>query len=259
MTDLKGQGALITGSCIGLGAAIARRLSAAGAKVVVTGFPVDRGQALAKEIDGAFIAADLLKVDECRALVRQSIERLGRLDILVNNAAVSERATLEEVTPEMFDRQFHLIVRAPILLAQAALAELKARTGVIVNIASVNSHVGWPNLLCYAAAKAALVNVTKNLANGLKYARVRVHGVNPGWIDTEGERAMMEKLGHPKDFLEREGKRFPIKRLLKPEEVADAVGWLVSSGAAAFSGVVCDLEQFPVTAMCHPEDTEPMQ
>ena len=259
MTELNGRVALVTGSCIGLGAAIARRLAGDGARVVVTGFPLERGRALADEIGGVFIPGDLLKPDDCRALVRQSIERLGRLDILVNNAAVSERATLEEITPETFDRQFHLIVRAPLLLAQAALDELKARTGVIVNIASVNSHVGWPNLICYAAAKAALVNTTRNLANGLKYARVRVHAVNPGWIDTEGERAMMEKLGHPKDFLDREGTRFPIKRLLKPEEVADAVGWLVSPRAAAFSGVVCDLEQFPVTAMCHPEDTEPMQ
>jgi NAD(P)-dependent dehydrogenase (short-subunit alcohol dehydrogenase family) len=251
--------AVVTGSCIGLGAAIARRLAADGARVVVTGYPVERGEKLAAEIGGIFVKADLLKVDETKALIRTTIEKLGGVDVLVNNAAVSERAGLEEVTPEIFDRQFHLIVRAPILLAQAALPSLKERTGVIVNIASVNAHIGWQNLLCYASAKAALVTASKNLANALKYARVRVHCVNPGWIDTEGERSMMAKLGHPADFLDAEGKKLPLGRLMKPEEVADAVGYLASDRAAAFSGTVLDLEQFPLGAMAHPLHTEPMQ
>lgn len=251
--------AIVTGSCIGLGAAIARRLASDGARVVVTGFPVDRGEKLAAEIGGIFVRADLLQVDDTKALVRTALEKLGGVDLLVNNAAVSERADLEHVTPELFDRQFHLIVRAPILLAQAALPSLKERSGVIVNIASVNSHVGWQNLLCYSAAKAALVTASKNLANALKYARVRVHAINPGWIDTEGERSMMLKLGHPPDFLDAEGKKFPLGRLMKPEEVADVVAFLASDRCAAFSGTVFDLEQFPLGAMCHPLHTEPLQ
>lgn len=254
-----GKVAVVTGSCIGLGAAIARRLAADGARVAVTGYPAERGEKLAAEIGGIFVKADLLKVDETRGLIRTVLERLGGVDILVNNAAVSDRAPLEEVTPEIFDRQFHIIVRAPILLAQAALASLKERRGVIVNVASVNSHIGWQNLLCYAAAKGALVTASKNLANALKYARVRVHCVNPGWIDTEGERAMMARLGHPADFLDAEGKKLPIGRLMKPEEVADVVGYLASDRAAAFSGTVLDLEQFPPGAMAHPLHTEPMQ
>jgi NAD(P)-dependent dehydrogenase (short-subunit alcohol dehydrogenase family) len=249
----------VTGSCIGLGAAIAERLAAEGARVVLTGYPADRGQALAARLpNGAvFIAADLCSADETRALARQAIETCGGLDILVNNAADSERATLDRITPELFDRQFHIIVRAPLLLSQAALPSLQARSGVIVNIGSVNARVGWPDLVIYAAAKAALVTASKNLANALKYARVRVHCLNPGWIDTEGERTMMARLGHPPDYLDREGATFPIGRIMTPAEIAEVVAFFASPKAAAFSGTVIELEQFPLGGMHSPRATEP--
>jgi NAD(P)-dependent dehydrogenase (short-subunit alcohol dehydrogenase family) len=257
--SLAGKAALVTGSCIGLGAAIAERLAAEGARVVLTGYPADRGAALAARLpnDAVFIPADLRSADETRALARQAIEACGGLDILVNNAADSERATLDGVTPELFDRQFHIIVRAPLLLAQAALPSLRVRHGVIINIGSVNARVGWPDLVLYAAAKAALVTASKNLANALKYARVRVHCLNPGWIDTEGERAMMARLGHPPDYLDRQGATFPLGRIMTPQEIAEVVAFFASPTAAAFSGTVIDLEQFPLGGMHAPRATEP--
>ena len=256
---LTGQVALVTGSSIGLGAAIATRLATLGARVVVSGYPIDRGQALAAGLphDAVFVAADLRDAGETRALAARAIEIGGGLDILVNNAADSERATLSEITPELFDRQFHIIARAPLLLAQAALPSLTARAGVIINIGSVNARVGWPNLVVYAAAKAALVTASKNLANALKYARVRVHCLNPGWIDTEGERAMSARLGFPPDYLDRQGADFPIGRILRPDEVAEVVAFFASPAAAAFSGAVVDLEQFPLGGMHGPRATEP--
>jgi len=257
--SLAGKVALVTGSCIGLGAAIAARLAADGARLVLTGYPVDRGEALAARLpNGAvFIPADLRSADETRSLARQAIALAGGLDILVNNAADSERATIDRVTPELFDRQFHIIVRAPLLLAQAALPSLRARGGVIVNIGSVNARQGWPDLVIYAAAKAALVTASKNLANALKYARVRVHCLNPGWIDTEGERAMMTRVGHPPDYLDQEGTGFPLGRIMTPEEIAEVVAFFASPKAAAFSGTVIELEQFPLGGMHSPRATEP--
>ena len=256
--ELAGKVALVTGSCIGLGAAIAERLAAEGARLVLTGYPADRGQALAAKLpnEAVFIPADLRSAEETSALARRAIEKCGGIDILVNNAAVSSRATLEQVTPELFDTQFHIIVRAPILLAQAALSSLRERKGVIVNIASVNATIGWPDLLVYSAAKGALVTASRNLANALQHARVRVYCLNPGWIDTEGERALMAKLGHPADFLEREGKKFPLGRLMKPEEVAEVVGFFASGKAAAFSGAVVELEQFPLGCLHPPMEKE---
>lgn len=259
--ELEGKVALITGSCIGLGAAFARTFAREGARVVVTGFPEDRGRALAAELGGGslFLGADLLDVEQTRKLMRETLRLCGGIDVLVNNAALSDRASLEDFTPELFDRQMHLIVRAPLLLAQEALSSLKARGGSILNVSSVNAHMGWQNLLIYSAAKAALVTASKNLANALKYARVRVYCLTPGWVDTEGERSMMAKLGHPPDFLDQEGKRLPIGRLIRPAEVAEAALFLASPKGAPFSGQVLDLEQFPLGAMCHPLHTEPMQ
>jgi NAD(P)-dependent dehydrogenase (short-subunit alcohol dehydrogenase family) len=258
---LKGKVALVTGSCIGLGAAIATGLAEDGARVVVTGLPQDRGKALATKLRNGsfFVEGDLRDAGETRTLMATVLEKCGGIDILVNNAAVSERSALEEVTPEHFDRVLHIILRAPILLAQAALPSLKKRGGVILNIGSVNSYVGWQNLLVYSAAKAGVVTASKNMANALKYSRVRVYCLNPGWIDTEGERAMMKKLGHGDDFLDKEGKQLPIGRLIQPEEVAGVVRFLVSDQAAAFSGTVIELEQFPIGCMTHPKATEPFQ
>jgi NAD(P)-dependent dehydrogenase (short-subunit alcohol dehydrogenase family) len=259
--QLDGKVAVVTGSCIGLGAAIATALAGEGARVVVTGIPAEKGRALAAKLGNGsvFVEADLRDVAATRGIVTTALQKFGGVDILVNNAAISERATLEDFTPEQFDAVMHINLRSVLLLSQAALPSLKERAGVILNVASVNADVGWPNLLIYAASKAGIVTASKNMANALKYARVRVHCIKPGWIDTEGERSMMKKLGHPDDFLDQEGKRFPVGRIMKPSEVADAVLFLVSPKASVFSGCVVDLEQFPLGCLHHPEDTDPMQ
>ncbi len=258
---LEGKGALVTGSTQGLGAAIARAFAREGARVVVTGLPPEKGREVAASLGhgAVFVPGNLADAEETREIARQALRACGEIDVLVNNAANVERSTLEDFTPELFDRQFHINVRAPLLLAQELLGSLRRRRGAIINIGSINAHVGWPNLLVYSATKAALMAASRNLANALKYARVRVHCLNPGWMDTEGERAMMAKLGHPPDFLEREGERLPMGRLLKPEEVAELVVHLAGDRAAAFSGIVADLEQYPIGVLCHPRDTEPMQ
>src|SRR5258706_3161584 len=258
---LDGKVAVVTGSCIGLGAAIATALAGEGARVAVPGIPSDRGRTLAATLSNGsfFVEADLRDVKATRGIIATTLEKCGGIDILVNNAAVSERASIEDFTPEQFDQVMHINLRSVLLLSQAALPSLKQRSGVILNVGSVNAAVGWQNLLIYSASKAGIVTASRNMANALKYARVRVHCINPGWIATEGERAMMKKLGHPDDFLDQEGKRFPIGRIMKPSEVAEAVLFLVSPKAAAFSGTVIDLEQFPLGCLHHPMDTEPMQ
>ena len=257
---LEGKVAVVTAAA-SVGAAHRDRARREGARVVVTGIPAEKGKALAAKLGNGsfFVEADLRDVKATRGIIEATIEKCDGVDILVNNAAISERASLHDFTPEQFDAVMHINLRSVLLLSQAALPSLKERAGVILNIGSVNASVGWQNLLLYSVAKAGIVTASKNMANALKYARVRVHCVNPGWIDTEGERAMMKKLGHADDFLDREGKRFPLGRIMKPSEVADAVLFLVSPKAAAFSGCVIDLEQLPLGCLHHPMDTEPMQ
>ena len=205
-----------------------------------------------------FAAGNLTDVGETRGLIRTAIDAFGGIDVLVNNAAVSDRSTLEDLTPELFESQININLRAPLLLAQAALPSLKKRRGVILNIGSMNAHIGWQNLLVYAASKGGLVTASRNMANALKFARVRIC-LNPGWIDTEGERAMMQHIGHAPDFLAAEGRRYPMGRLIKPQEIAEVALFLVSKRGEPFSGQVIDLEQYPIGALAHPRHSEPIQ
>jgi len=255
---LAGKAAVVTGSTRGLGAAIARRLAADGADVALSGRSAADGEKVAAEIRttgvrALFCAGDLAEPEACRALVRAALDGLGGVDILVHSAALTSRSTLENFTPEQFDAQFHLNVRAPLLLAQAALASLTRRRGVIVNIGSVNAYMGWPNLLIYSATKAALMNASRNLANALKYARVRVFCLNVGWMDTDGEREVIAASGRdPRQGIRAAGRGRPLGRLLLPGDVAEVCVLLASDRAAAFSGSVIDLEQFPLGSMVVP-------
>jgi NAD(P)-dependent dehydrogenase (short-subunit alcohol dehydrogenase family) len=257
MVLLKGKVALVTGSTQGLGAAVAKLCVREGAKVVLSGRQRDRGEALARRLGkGAFYReTDLLKVEDCRRLVDATLDRFGGIDLLVNSAVDSSRATVDDFTPEFFDRLFALNVRAPLLLAQRAMPSLRKRKGAIVNIGSVNAFMGEPRLLVYAATKGALQTASRNLAHYLKFDRVRVYCLNVGWMDSEGERAMMKRLGLPKDFIDRAGKGWPLGRILKPEEVAEVVVFLASQKAAPFSGQVIELEQFPTGPLGAPQRT----
>ena len=252
---LAGKVAVVTGSTQGLGAAIATLYVKEGAKVVLTGRSAADGKAVAKRLgrNAIFEETDLVRVDDCRRLIDVAIKRFGKVDILVNNAVDATRATVDDVTPEIFDGIFALNLRAPLLLAHHAIKSLRKGRGVIINIGSINAFMGEPRLLVYAASKGALQTASRNLANYLKFDRVRVYCVNCGWMDTEGERAMMKHLGHPADFIDRAGKGWPLGRILKPSEVAEVALFLASERAAPFSGQVIELEQFPTGTLSAPQ------
>jgi NAD(P)-dependent dehydrogenase (short-subunit alcohol dehydrogenase family) len=252
---LAGKVAVVTGSTQGLGAAIATLYVKEGAKVVLTGRSAADGKAVAKRLgrNAIFEETDLVRVDDCRRLIDVAIKRFGKVDILVNNAVDATRATVDDVTPEIFDGIFALNLRAPLLLAHHAIKSLRKGRGVIINIGSINAFIGEPRLLVYAASKGALETASRNLANYLKFDRVRVYCVNCGWMDTEGERAMMKHLGHPADFIDRAGKGWPLGRILKPSEVAEVALFLASERAAPFSGQVIELEQFPTGTLSAPQ------
>ncbi len=254
---LAGKVAVVTGSTQGLGAAIATLYVKEGAKVVLSGRSAKNGAALAKKLgkNAIYEETDLVRVDDCRRLIDAATARFGGVDILVNNAVDSSRSTIDDVTSEFFDRLFALNVRAPLLLSQYAIASLRKRQGVIVNIGSINAFMGEPTLLVYAATKGALETASRNLANYLKFDRVRVYCLNVGWMDSEGERAMMKRLGHAADFIDRTGKNWPLGRILKPAEVAEVALFLASDKGAPFSGQVIELEQFPTGPLGAPQKT----
>jgi NAD(P)-dependent dehydrogenase (short-subunit alcohol dehydrogenase family) len=249
---LEGKVAVISGGTQGIGAAVGRLFSSEGARIVLGGRSRANGDAVARDLHGVYQPTDLTRVQDCRGLVDAALRAYDGVDILVNCAADTSRSTLDDFTPEFFDRQFAVNVRAPLLLTQFAAPSLRKRRGVVINIGSVNAFMGEPKLLVYAATKGALETASRNLANALKFDRVRVYCLNLGWVDTEGERAILSKLGHPADFIDRQGKRWPLERPLRPSEVAEVCLFLASDKASPFSGTVLELEQFPTGALAAP-------
>jgi NAD(P)-dependent dehydrogenase (short-subunit alcohol dehydrogenase family) len=248
---LEDKVALVTGSTQGLGAGIAHRFAEEGAKVVICGRSTEKGERVAAELverghEAQFIQVDLSELSSLAKLVGGTLERFGRLDVLVNSAADTGRSSLASMTEELFDYQMNLNVRAPLFLAKYALPSLKEAHGVIINIGSVNAYLGLPKLLVYSSTKGALMTASRNLANALAYERVRVHCLNVGWMDTEGEREVQTQEGNPPDFVDEAGKDMPMGRLLLPKDIAEVCLLLASNRAQAFSGAVIDLEQYPV-------------
>ena len=241
---------VVTGSTQGLGAAIARRAAALGvAGIVVTGRDVERGEAVRAELDSAgtaahFVQGDLADPDDCAAIVADCDARFGRLDGLVNAAGLSTRGTLDDTSVELWDLLFAVNVRAPFLLIQHA-ARLMRRNGggSVVNIITMASHGGEPVLTAYAASKGALATLTRNAGYSLQPDRIRVNGLNIGWTATEGENVVQASVGRPDGWLEEADARAPLGRLLRPEDIAPMVTYLLSDAARMVTGSVIDFDQ----------------
>jgi NAD(P)-dependent dehydrogenase (short-subunit alcohol dehydrogenase family) len=254
MTPLADRIALVTGSTSGIGRGIARRFAALGAKVVVHGRDEAGAsrtlEAIAAEGgEAAWFAAELADASACSALVAFTVERFGRLDILVNNAALTTRGDIEHVPLDVIDSILAVNLRAPLLLTQAAIPHLKARGGAIVNIGSVNAYIGEPKLCPYSVSKGGLMTLTKNTAAYLNRYRIRVNQINVGWTLTEGEDRVKRLEGKGDRWLEdAEGTR-PWGRLLLPDDIANAVVYFASDDSALVTGAVLDLEQYPVGAL----------
>lgn len=243
---------IINGGTQGLGEAVARKLAGGGAAgLVLVGRSADRGAVLASELiqlgtPTIFVHTDLSDPASPHRIVRACEARFGRVNGVVNVAAMTSRATLFGDTPEHFDRQMAVNVKAPYFLIQAA-AQLMIRegsTGSIVNVGSVTGHGGQTKLTAYAMSKGALTIMTKNLAFGLMRNGIRVNQVNPGWMDTESEhRTQIDLDGAAEDWLEHAEARAPMGRLVKPWEVANAIAFCLSDESGMMTGNCIDMDQ----------------
>jgi NAD(P)-dependent dehydrogenase (short-subunit alcohol dehydrogenase family) len=252
---LAGKIALVTGSTSGIGEGIAKEFARVGARVLVSGRDAERGARVVDEIAAAgvprellaFHRADLADVDECRALVEQTVEIFGGLDVLVNNAADVTRGNIENTTVELWDRHMAVNLRAPFVLTQAAVQPMRARGGgSIVNIGSVNAYIGETKLLSYSASKGGLMTFTRNVASYLKRYRIRVNQLNVGWTLTDGERQVMRSDTGGDEWLAQAEATRPFGRLLLPRDIALAALYFASDESALVTGSVLDLEQGPV-------------
>jgi NAD(P)-dependent dehydrogenase (short-subunit alcohol dehydrogenase family) len=253
MTTAPAKVAIVTGSTQGLGEAIARELIAEEliGGLVICGRRQAEGRKLADEFAGLgcrteFVQADLGKVDDCRRVVETAKRASGRVDYLVNSAATSERGGILDTSPELFERIMALNLRAPFFLMQDVLRLMieQKTAGAIVNIITMSSHGGQPYLCPYATSKGALVTLTKNVANSVRQHRIRVNGLNIGWMDTPNEDATQKRFHNaPDDWLAKAEARLPFGRLLKPAEVARAVSFLLSERSGMMTGSIIDFDQ----------------
>ena len=264
MTDTTGV-YVINGGTQGLGEATARQLAASGASgLVLAGRSRDRGQALADELTGAgtptiFVASDLADPGSPEEVIAAADKRFGVVHGLVNVAAVTDRATVWELTPEHVDFMFSVNVRAPMLACRYA-AEVMRREGVagsIVNIGSTSGYGGQPFLVAYSSSKAALAVATKSLAYSLMRHHIRVNQINPGWMNTESEDATQRRWhGATDGWLEAAGTTQPLGRLLEPAEVARFIAFYLSDESGIVTGTVVDYDQAVMGAGDPPKPTE---
>jgi len=252
---MKDKVCVITGSTSGIGRGIADHFAALGARVVVHGRNVERGEAAVKAIKDAggeafFVAADLKDEASCRALITKTVERYGQIDVLVNNAADTSRGTIESTKMDLFDALIAQNLRAPFILMQEAVTHMKPRrSGSIVNIGSVNAYIGEPKLCAYSVSKGGLMTLTKNTASLLNQYRIRVNQINVGWTLTEGEQKVKtEGEGLGPEWLEEAVKTRPFGRMLLPIDIAYAAAYFASDESECVTGSVMDLEQYPVGA-----------
>jgi NAD(P)-dependent dehydrogenase (short-subunit alcohol dehydrogenase family) len=252
MPDHHDTVAIIAGGTQGLGLAIAERLVAEGCrKVAVAGRRASEGEAAAarlraKGADARFIPADMGRVEEAIGLIDAAGTAFGRVTALVNAAATTERGSILDCAPSDFDRHMAVNARGPFFALQrfAQMAVAKGHPASAVNILSMVVHCGQSYLAPYSASKAALANITKNAAQALRGHRIRVNGINCGWMDTPGEDIVQRRFhGAGDGWLEAAEARQPMGMLVKPAHVAELATYMLSDASGVMTGALVDFDQ----------------
>jgi NAD(P)-dependent dehydrogenase (short-subunit alcohol dehydrogenase family) len=250
---------IVTGSCTGIGRAIARRCVSEGARVVIHGLERDLGAQVVAELGAdraALLITDLTSSDAPARLVETALQAFGRLDAVVNNAALVHTGNIHTTDGPYFRRMMEINLIAPYLLIQAALPELRKTRGCVLNIGSVNAHSGEPNLMPYSVSKGALMTLTRNLGDTLhREDGVRVNQINPGWVLTENEAARKREHGLADDWYKAVPRVYaPAGRILWPDEIAVAAIYWLADESGPISGQIVDLEQHPFIGRNPPKD-----
>ncbi len=247
---LKNKVILVTGSATGIGEGMARRFVSEGARVMFHDRQKDAIAAHVSELgaDSSYLTGDLEDPEVPARIIEQTMAHFGRLDALVNNAAVMTRGRIEDTDEEAFDRTVAINLKAPFFLIRRALPHFRKQgDGRILNIGSVNAYCGENSMCIYSVSKGALMTLTRNLADAHAAEGIRVNQINVGWTLTPNERLLKGKEGLPEDWPSRLPVAFaPAGRLLSPDEIAAAAVYFLSDEARLVNGAVLDLEQYPM-------------
>lgn len=240
MSNLTGKVAIVTGSSKGIGAGIAERLAADGASVIVN---YSRSESDAKTVVDRITAAggkafavkaDISKPAEIQPLIDATLKQFGKLDILINNAGVYKVDSLDTLSAESFDEHYNLNVRGLLLTTQAASRVLPAG-GVIINISSGLAKSPYPMVHVYCSTKGAVDTLTRSLGMELGPRSIRVVGIAPGFVATEGNADSAKGMT---DFLV---SKTPLGRVGQPKDIASAVSYAVSDDGGWITGTTVDV------------------
>jgi len=246
---LKDKVIIVTGGTSGIGRAIAERAVDEGARVLVHGIERQDGEAVVARLGhaAALHLDDLADPLSPGRIVAAALQAFGRIDAVVNNAAIVARSNLANATVEFFGRMMAVNLRAPLFLIQAAFPHLKAAEGCVLNVGSINAYSGQANLLDYSLTKGGLQTLSRNLANAHCNDRVRVNHLNVGWVLTDREYAHQIEHGMPADWPQHVPEQFaPSGRLIMPAEVASAAVYWLGDESRPISGAVVELEQYSI-------------
>lgn len=251
---------IVTGSCTGIGKAIALRCAAEGARVVIHGLEPDLGEAVVAELGAAkavLLIEDITAEGAPQRLVNLALQTFGRLDAVVNNAAMVTSSNIHTTDPAFLRKVMEVNTVAPFALIRAALPHLAKVRGCVLNIGSVNAYSGEPNLLAYSISKGALMTMTRNLGDSLfREEGVRVNQINPGWVLTETEMIRKREHGLAEDwYKDLPAVYAPAGRILWPAEIAAAAIYWLADESGPVSGQVTDIEQHPFIGRNPPKDT----
>ena len=233
------QAAIVTGGSRGIGFAIAQALIQAGARVVIAGRDVTIGEQAAREIGARFIACDVSDRTQAQALIQTAVADLGRIDILINNAAVHSAARFEDETPELWNEMYRVNVLGTVYPSQAVVPLMKQQGGGhIVHMASKAGVVGEPGHAAYSASKGAIIALTRAMAIELAPHHIIVNCVCPGPILTDMLRGVFPNAAD-RDQLGREA---PLGRIGLPEDVVGATLLLASRDADWITGQAINVD-----------------
>jgi NAD(P)-dependent dehydrogenase (short-subunit alcohol dehydrogenase family) len=242
MSDLSGKHAFITGGGTGIGLAAAKALAAQGVKLTLAARNFARVEEAASELEAHPVSVDVSNETSVAAAFEAARARFGGIDILINNAGITPSAPLHNTDLALWNEVLAINLTGAFLCSRAALADMYAnKWGRIVNVASIAGLQGGAYISAYCASKHGMIGMTRALAKECAKRGVTVNAICPGYVETDIVTRAAENIASRTKLSEEEAKASlyagnPQGRLIKPEEVASAIAWLCSDGAAATNG-----------------------
>ena len=250
---LKDKVIIVTGATSGIGLEIVKEALKLGASVMLHSSHRSKptAQKLVQEFGEktACVSADLSKFDDLKQIVDATVAKFGRVDVLVNNAGVFPRNTIDDIDEETYEYIMNVNYKAPLFLCKEVVKVFREQNikGSIVNIGSINAYCGQDNLLVYSSSKGALMTMTRNMADYLGPYSIRINQINVGWTHTDKEHETQLGEGNSEDWYKNINKVFaPRGTILAPQEIAKHVAFWASDYSIPVSGSVYEVEQYPV-------------